>query len=104
VTRVAVFIDYQNVYKGARAAFGWKNDPDFTKGQVFPRRLALLCTDRGRALDADRQLAYVMVFSWGTLGNSQPTWAGRSTETGVVLGCTDCRSAGHPPAQVLRGT
>lgn len=61
LTRVAVFIDYQNVYAGARDAFGWRQD-HFTLGQVLPRRLGLLLTDRGREVDPDRQLEKVMVF------------------------------------------
>lgn len=64
VTRVAVFIDYQNTYKRAREAFGW-SDAHYTLGQVFPRRLGVLLTDRGRwgpKGDPTRQLEKVMVF------------------------------------------
>ena len=61
VTRVAVFVDYQNAYMGARHAFGWEHD-HFTAGQVFPRRLGVLLTDRGRAVDPGRQLETVWVF------------------------------------------
>lgn len=38
--RVAVFIDYQNVYKGARAAFT-PDTGNHVDGQVHPRRLGL---------------------------------------------------------------
>jgi uncharacterized LabA/DUF88 family protein len=60
VTRVAVFIDYQNVYQGAREAFGIRTH--FTDGQIYPRRAGLLLTDRGRAVDAARELTSVTVF------------------------------------------
>lgn len=62
VTRVAVFIDYQNTYRGCRESMGWQDDPDYTLGQVYPRRLGVLLTDRGRLIDAQRQLEYVKVF------------------------------------------
>lgn len=61
MTRVAVFIDYQNAYKGARESFGLDSD-HFTSGQIFPRRLGLLLTDRNRHLDAGRTLERVEVF------------------------------------------
>lgn len=61
MTRVAVFIDYQNAYMGAREAMGWKDHP-FTYGQVFPRRLAIQLVDLGRAIDPGRELEYVRVF------------------------------------------
>jgi hypothetical protein len=64
VTRVAVFVDYQNTYMRVREAFGW-TDAHFTLGQVFPRRLGVLLTDRGRHGangDPSRQLEKVMVF------------------------------------------
>lgn len=61
MTRVAVFIDYQNTYKSVRNAFGWDHE-HFTVGQVFPRRLAVLLTDRGRCVDPQRQLETVRVF------------------------------------------
>lgn len=60
MTRVAVFIDYQNVYKQARKAFSRTTTPD--EGQVYPRRLGLLLTDRGRALDTSRALEAVHVY------------------------------------------
>jgi hypothetical protein len=37
---VAVFIDYQNVYRGARAAFGLEGSPHMA-GQIFPRLVGL---------------------------------------------------------------
>lgn len=62
MTRVSVFIDYQNTYKGARAMLGAAYDPDFTVGQVFPRRLGVFLCDRGRSVDPARQLEKVQVY------------------------------------------
>lgn len=59
MTRVAVFIDYQNVYHGVREAFGGSH---FTDGQVEPGRLGVKLTDLGRPVDPARQLGYVKVF------------------------------------------
>lgn len=61
MTRVAVFVDYQNTYMGLRQAHGWTSRPAQV-GQVFPRRLGVLLCDRGRAVDPHRQLEYVKVF------------------------------------------
>lgn len=60
-TRVAVFVDYQNTYMGARTAFQWEHE-HFTVGQVFPRRLGILLADRGRSVDPTRQLQSMRVF------------------------------------------
>lgn len=69
LTRVAVFIDYQNVYNGARDAFGWRS-AHFTLGQVLPRRLGVLLTDRGRVVEPARDLEKVMVFRGEPLPNT----------------------------------
>ncbi len=61
LTRVAVFIDYQNAYNGVRQAFGWERE-HYTVGQVSPERLGLLLTDKGRAVDAARHLESISVF------------------------------------------
>jgi uncharacterized LabA/DUF88 family protein len=61
MTRVAVFIDYQNAYRGARRVFGWEAN-HYVDGQILPRRLALRLTDLGRKVDSTRQLEYVKVF------------------------------------------
>ena len=61
VTRVAVFIDYQNVYQGARAAFGLQS-ASFVEGQVRPQRLGLHLTHLGTRMDADRELWAVRVY------------------------------------------
>lgn len=61
MTRVAVFIDYQNAYRGIRSAMGWDDEP-FTVGQVYPRRLGIVLCDRGRPVDPKRALEYVKVY------------------------------------------
>lgn len=61
MTRVAVFLDYQNVYHGAREAFGRERD-GHAVGQVFPRRVGVLLTDRGRVIDSERRLEKVVTF------------------------------------------
>lgn len=61
MTRVAVFVDYQNVYMRAREAFT-SETADHVAGQIDPLRLGLLLTDRGRKVDAARRLEVVRVF------------------------------------------
>jgi uncharacterized LabA/DUF88 family protein len=61
LTRVAVFIDYQNTYNGVRQAFGREGD-HYTIGQVSPGRLGLLLIDKGRSVDPARHLQSVSVF------------------------------------------
>lgn len=61
MTRVAVFLDYQNVYQGARRAFGW-GERHFTFGQVHPRRLGLLLVQLGQVVDVSRELEYVRAY------------------------------------------
>lgn len=61
MTRVAVFIDYQNVYSGARSAFDWRHS-HYTYGQIYPRQLALLLTMNRRDDDPARELEFVNVF------------------------------------------
>lgn len=61
MTRVAVFIDYQNTYMGARRAFGL-NGVDFVQGQIYPLRLGIAVTQLGRQVDATRDLESVHVF------------------------------------------
>ncbi len=58
-TRVAVFIDYHNVYRGARRAFFHEWDPGVW-GHIQPRLLALKL--KGRSDDADRELTCVRVY------------------------------------------
>lgn len=70
MTRVAVFLDYQNVYMGARKAFDWHGH--FTYGQVYPRRLGLLLTKLGHQVDPGRQLEYVKVYRGEPSGEHSP--------------------------------
>lgn len=70
MTRVAVFVDYQNVYKGARRAFGRK--AHFTDGQIHPQRLGLLLVDRGKAVDSARTLDAVHIFRGEPSGRHSP--------------------------------
>lgn len=60
--RVTVFIDYQNVYHLARAAFGHESNPDKNIGHVHPLLVGELLCDLGRSEFADRQLAGVRVY------------------------------------------
>ena len=60
--RVVVFIDYQNVYHLARAAFGFGGDPDKNLGHVHPGAVGELLCDLGRAVFADRELRGVRVY------------------------------------------
>ena len=59
-TRVAVFLDYQNVYMGARRCFGGATS--HVDGQVHPRRLGLSLCERGRAHDPTRTLQSVNIY------------------------------------------
>jgi len=62
MTRVAVFIDYQNSYHCAREAFGDpRMDPPQT-GHVYPLRLGRLLVDLGKPVDSKRVLTEVQVF------------------------------------------
>lgn len=62
MTRVKVFIDYQNTYMLAREAFGEPRTDAFTFGQVFPRRLGVMLRMRGDLVDPDRELTEVRVY------------------------------------------
>ena len=62
MTRVAVFIDYQNTYHGARREFGDPNSDTPIFGHVDPAALARLLVDLGRAADPDRLLCAANVY------------------------------------------
>jgi uncharacterized LabA/DUF88 family protein len=62
MTRVAVFIDYQNVYHGAREVFGGPRTAPPTMGHVNPLRLGLLLTQLGEEVDPNRELTGVTVY------------------------------------------
>jgi hypothetical protein len=72
VTRVAVFIDYQNVYMQARSTFALTASP-FTEGQIFPRRLGLMLVERGRSIDPGRELSAVFVYRGEPSPRHSPT-------------------------------
>lgn len=61
MTRVRVFVDYQNVYMSARRAFGLEHGAHM-EGQIKPLRLGLLLTERRKALDPSRKLDQVHLF------------------------------------------
>ena len=72
VTRVAVFIDYQNVYHGAREVFGDPSTDPPTMGHVNPLRLGLLLTQLGEEVDSDRELVAVTVYRGKPGAKSHP--------------------------------
>jgi len=66
-TRVRVFVDYQNVYHGARDAFGGRDSsgrvqepPTF--GHIRPARFGLLLKQLGDSVDPERTLESVRLF------------------------------------------
>ena len=62
VSRVAVFVDYQNMYHGARRAFGDPTADAPSFGHLDPATLAQLLTDLGRAVDPGRMLVATSVY------------------------------------------
>ena len=62
MTRVAVFIDYENVRHGARNAFGDPTRDRYTFGHISPLPLAMLLTQLGESVDPDRELVAVNVY------------------------------------------
>ena len=62
MTRVSVFIDYQNVYHCAREAFGDPQTDPPTFGHVRPHRLGLLLKQLGEEVDPARELVAVTIY------------------------------------------
>ena len=62
MTRVAVFIDYENTRFGARDAFGDPRRDPGTFGHVWPLRLGLLLKRLGEGVDRARVLTTVNVY------------------------------------------
>lgn len=60
--RIVVFIDYQNVYHLARAAFGFVNNPDKNIGHVHPRKVGELLCELGKSQFMDRELFGVRIY------------------------------------------
>jgi uncharacterized LabA/DUF88 family protein len=65
-SRVVVFIDYQNVYRGARDAFGWRDSRGFV-GNIRPLRLARLLAE-----GADRRLTQARVYTGVPVAERDP--------------------------------
>ena len=62
VTRVAVFIDYENSRFGAREVFGDPRRDPYTFGHVEPQKLALMLKQLGEKVDPTRELTAVFVY------------------------------------------
>ncbi|MDE0268976.1 MAG: NYN domain-containing protein [Acidimicrobiaceae bacterium] len=62
MTRVAVFIDYQNMYHGARRAFADLKVLSPIFGHVHPVALGRLLTGLGRSADPNRKLVATTVY------------------------------------------
>lgn len=62
VTRVAVFIDYKNVYHCARQAFGDPDNDPPKFGHIMPQRLGVLLKQLGEVVDPGRELTAVTVY------------------------------------------
>ena len=63
MTRVAVFIDYENSRFGAREVFGDPRRDPYTFGHVEPQKLALMLKQLGEKVDPTRELTAVYVAS-----------------------------------------
>jgi uncharacterized LabA/DUF88 family protein len=61
VTRLVVFVDYQNRYHRARAAFGSDEDHP-SVGHIRPLRLGVLLKQLGEAKDPTRELRQVRIY------------------------------------------
>ncbi|MFN2611314.1 MAG: NYN domain-containing protein [Actinomycetota bacterium] len=91
--RVVVFLDYQNVFRGARECFGGLT-PSSQAGQVDPRKLAELIVSRGLG---ERSLQQVRVY------RGQPD----ATRDAKGYGANDRQLAAwrsHPQIKVLTRT
>lgn len=72
MTRVSVFIDYQNVYHCAREAFGNPQTDPPTFGHIRPHRLGLLLKQLGETVDPARDLVAVTVYRGKPGAKSHP--------------------------------
>ena len=82
MTRVAVFIDYQNVYKSARSAF-LLDGHGHLDGQVYPRRVGLLVVVPSQAC--------------GATGLTRLTTGGSGTTSTTRLKCPSLRRPTRDP-------
>lgn len=71
MTRMKVFVDYQNVYHGARNAFCSK-DAYPTSGHVRPLRLGVLLKQLAEGIDPSRELRQVHIFRGEPTTQSHP--------------------------------
>ena len=62
MTRVAVFIDYENSRFGAREVFGDPRRDPYTFGHVEPQKLALVLKQLGEQVDPTRELTAMYVY------------------------------------------
>ncbi len=62
VQRVVVFIDYQNVYQGAREAFGYSRRDWRWHGQIWPREVGELIANNSKLSQSERKLEHVRVY------------------------------------------
>lgn len=62
LTRVAVFIDYENTRFAARDVFGDSLRDPYTFGHVLPLRLGLMLKQLGESVDPTRELTAVRVY------------------------------------------
>ena len=60
MSRVALFIDYQNVYMRARDSFAPRGGPSRV-GQIVPRLVGELLVERGHRVDPHRVLSSVLI-------------------------------------------
>ncbi len=62
MTRVSVFIDYENLRFAAREVFGDPGRDPSTFGHVNPLQLGLRLTELGKSVDSSRELVAVKVY------------------------------------------
>ena len=94
MTRVAVFIDYENSRFGAREVFGDPRRDPYTFGHVELQKLALMLKQLGEKVDPTRELTAVYVAS---------RCVGRCDATGSQSGTPGlCSTALRPHARAHR--
>ena len=78
MTRVAVFIDYENLRFAARKVFGDPKRYHHTFGHVNPLQLGLMLTELGKKVDPARELTAVGVYR-GRIGAKSGSKAQQSS-------------------------
>jgi hypothetical protein len=87
--RVVLFVDAQNLYRGARRAFFLPTDPYF-HGQVNPRALGELLCKRGPVGGPPRLLSQVRIYTGSPDPRREPKTAGahgKQRHAWLSLGC-----------------